>query len=146
MTAMYGKVNTWYASSTDTGRFSLCVLFTENVAGFYQARQSYKTEICDSIVGRVIKAPPYYTEGFAQFRFTYYAILSADILQNMRHLFAQCQQMMNVSNEDLEVYRAERKQMEVSKTGKSESESVIEEKVLRLQGEIERAVKKLNLE
>ena len=123
------------------------MLFTENVADFYQARQVYKTALCDSIANRVISDAPFTTlKGALSFDYSYDAILSAEILQSMHHLFAQCQQMMDVSNEELESYRAERKRIEVSTTGKSESESVIAEKLLRLQGEIDQAIKRLKLE
>ena len=65
------------------------VLFTENVAGFYQARRAYKTDFCDPIVGRIISDTPFTTlKGSLSFDYSYDAILSAEILQSMRQLFA----------------------------------------------------------
>ena len=136
-----------FSSSIETINTVGNVLFTENVADFYQARQSYKTELCDSIAGRVIADAPFATlKGSLSFEYSYDAILSAEILQSMRHLFAQCQQMMEVSIKDLEAYRAERKKMELSTKDKSETVSSTGEKVLKLQQEIDQAVKRLELE
>ncbi len=136
-----------FSSSIETINTVGNVLFTENVADFYQARQSYKTELCDSIAGRIIADAPFATlKGSLSFEYSYDAILSAEILQSMRHLFAQCQQMMEVSNKDLEAYRTERKQMELSTKNKSETVSSTGEKVLKLQQEIDQAVKRLELE
>ena len=136
-----------FSSSIETINTVANVLFTENVADFYQARQVYKREICDSIVGRIVRDNPFTTlKGVLGFEYTYDAVISAEILQNIRHLFAQCQQMMDVTDEEIEAYRAERKQMEWSTKDKSESESAPEEKVLQLQREIEQAVKRLKLD
>lgn len=123
------------------------VLFTENVASFYQARQVYKTVICDSTASRVISEAPFATlRGALGFDYSYVALISAEMLQGMRHQFAQCQQMMDIGNDKIEAYRAQRKQMERSTKDKGEPDARAMEKVMQLQQEIDEATKRLNLE
>ncbi|MBO4849321.1 MAG: hypothetical protein J5529_00305 [Prevotella sp.] len=89
------------------------VLFTENVAKFYQSRQMYKTEVCDSLYNEVNRDKPLTTVKDAlDFQYFFYALMSNDILKDMRHLFALCKQMMEVTDEEIDAYRKEREQME----------------------------------
>lgn len=129
-----------FSTSIETINTVGSVLFTENVASFYQSRQFYKTEISDSTINRMIRKSPFATlKGTLRFDYSDIAMISAEILQGMRHVFAQCQQMMNVSNEEMEAYLAERKLLEGSTSDDGEPVARMREKVIRLQGEIDRA-------
>ena len=133
-----------FSSSIETINTVGNVLFTENVAGFYKARRDYKTLVCDSIAGRITRDYPF--NGLMEtltFNYSFDALISAEMLKNMRHLFAQCQQMMAVSNEEIEAYRQEREQMEGQSAGDGETASPLYEEVIRIQGEIDQAAEKL---
>ena len=123
------------------------VLFTENVAAFYQNRQFYKTTICDSVYKEIDKKQPFTTlKGTRDFDYSFYAVMSYGILQDMQHLYAQCKQMMEVSDEEIEAYRKEREQLE---KGNSEdngtADSIIIER-LQLQKTIDNLKAKQKLE
>ena len=136
-----------YSSSIETINTVGNVLFTENVSSFYQSRQFYKTEISDSTISRIIRDSPFNTlKGALSFDYSDNAMISARILQSMRHEFVQCQQMIDVTDEEIEAYRAQRKQLEESTTYESDSVSSMRRKVLQLQQEIDQAVKKLKIE
>jgi len=134
-----------FSSSIETINTVGNVLFTENVAGFYKARRDYKTLVCDSIAGRITRDYPF--NGLMEtltFNYSFDALISAEMLKNMRHLFAQCQQMMGVSDEEIDVYRKERRQVEVQSADGNDSALLIDEDVIRLQQEIDRAVEELS--
>ena len=87
------------------------MLFTENVANFYQARKQYKAMACDSIYNKVTTTPVFETlNGWLDYSLQSYAVLSVALLRNMQTLYAQCKQMMDISDEELEAYLNERKQ------------------------------------
>ena len=89
------------------------VLFTENVAEFYRARQLYKSSICDSIAQSITDNLPFRTlKGTLNFDYSIDAILSCELLNNMQQIFAECKQMMNISDQELDSYRSQREQME----------------------------------
>ena len=91
------------------------VLFTENVAEFYQIRRLYKTTICDSVFNTVNREEPFSTlEGILNLDFFSYAVISSNFVLDMQHLFAQCKQMMDVTDEEINAYREERGKLEKS--------------------------------
>ena len=91
------------------------VLFTENVAEFYQIRRLYKTTICDSLFNIVNREEPFSTlEGILNLDFFSYAVISSNFVLDMQHLFAQCKQMMDVTDEEINAYREERGKLEKS--------------------------------
>ena len=123
------------------------VLFTENVAKFYQNRQLYKTLICDSIATIVYRDSPYATlKGTLDFSFLEYALLTRDFLMSMRQLYAQCMQMMDVSDEEIEAYRKERERMEEGVSNDNEGKLTPEDEVIQLQRKIDDAKMKLKME
>lgn len=136
-----------FSSSIETINTVGNVLFTENVAAFYQNRQFYKTTICDSVYKEIDKKQPFTTlKGTLDFDYSLYAVMSYGILQDMQHLYAQCKQMMEVSDEEIEAYRKEREQLE---KGNSEdngtADSIIIER-LQLQKTIDNLKAKQKLE
>jgi len=123
------------------------VLFTENVAKFYQNRRDYKSMVCDSVRNRVSREIPFTTlKGTLEYDYTFEAIASGDILEELRCLFTQCKQMMDVSDEDIEAYRQEREQMEKGMFDKKTEQDSTMSEVIQLRGAIDNAVKKLKLE
>ena len=123
------------------------VLFIENVAEFYQARKAYKTMVCDSIANRFATSAPYTTlKETLDFEYYLEAIVSADMLQSMQRLFTQCKQMMDVTDEDIEVYRKEREQMENNSSDNGAKRGDAMNETLQLQEKINKATDKLKLE
>lgn len=97
------------------------VLFTENVAKFYQARKSYKTEICDSLSKNVRSNYAFNTLNDATDAILFdYALMSSYLKYDMQQLFAQCKQMMGISDEELDVYRQERARTEKNSSTKND--------------------------
>ena len=121
------------------------VFFTENVAEFYQIRQLYKTMICDSVANEITQKKPFSTlKGTLDFDYSQYAMLSGGFLNTMQHLYAQCKQMMEVTDEEVETYRKEKEQMEMSEDEEA-TDSIMNE-IIQLQGNIDESKAKLNLE
>jgi ABC-type dipeptide/oligopeptide/nickel transport system ATPase subunit len=106
------------------------VLFTQNVADFYQSRQQYKTMVCDSIYAELLRTPVLHSMNeLLDFEYLYYGVVSVEILHDMKHLFAECKQMMDVSDEDLEAYREQREQI---KKNVPEDEKALEQEKQRI--------------
>ena len=123
------------------------VLFTENVAEFYQARKLYKAVICDSINNRMVCNMPFVSlKGTLDFDYSYEFIVSGEIRMNMQNLFAQCKRMMDVNDEEIEAYRLERKQLQEESADESAIEDSIAKKILQRDQELREAKKKLKLE
>ena len=102
-----------FSSSIETINTVGNVLFTENVATFYQMRQVYKTTVTDPVYNEVMQNESFSTlEGILGFDYSEYALTSCGILMDMRHLYAQCGQMMKVTDEEMEAYRKARAQIE----------------------------------
>ena len=123
------------------------VLFTENVAEFYQARKLYKAVICDSINNRMVSNMPFVSlKGTLDFDYSYEFIVSGEIRMNMQNLFAQCKRMMDVNDEEIEAYRMERKQLQEESADEFAIEDSIAKKILQRDQELREAKKKLKLE
>jgi len=115
------------------------VLFTENVAEFYQKRQLYKTLVSDSIFNEIYRMDsPFLTlKSSLDFEYNGYAYLSIDFLQDLQKLFTQCRQMMKVTDEEIEAYRKEREQMEGDKAARQTTRDSLWQEVGRLQEQID---------
>ena len=123
------------------------VLFTENVAEFYQARKLYKAVICDSINNRMVCNMPFVSlKGTLDFDYSYEFIVSGEIRMSMQNLFAQCKRMMDVNDEEIEAYRLERKQLQEESADEFAIEDSIAKKILQLDQELREAKKKIKLE
>ena len=132
-----------FSSSIETINTVGNVLFTENVAEFYQMRQLYKTTICDSIYNEVFQNTPFATiKGTIDFGYLGYALMSNNILNNMKCLFIQCKEMMDVTDEEIEAYRKEREKLDESMSEENGVNSTKNE-VLQLQKRIDEAKEKL---
>ena len=118
------------------------VLFTENVAEFYQLRKNYKTTVCDSITNRLMTNSPFLNiDSTLAFDYSLEAMISCNILVNMRNLFAECKKMMEVSEEELQTYVEERLQIDRSSSKKKNEADAEVNEILRLQKSIEAAKK-----
>ena len=133
-----------FSSSIETINTVGNVLFTENVAEFYQMRQLYKTSVCDSVINEITRTPFTTLKGILEFNYLIYAIASSGILNDMQHLYAQCKQMMEVSDEEIAAYRKQRKQIDKGMS-ESETDSIINE-IMQLQMTIDESKAKLKLE
>ena len=135
-----------FSSSIETINTVGNVLFTENVATFYQMRQVYKTTVSDPVYNDVAQNELFSTiMGILDFDYSEYALTSSSILTDMRHLYAQCQQMMKVSDEEIETYRKARAQIEESASeGEEGSDAIFE--IIDLQSSINESMAKLNLQ
>ncbi len=123
------------------------VLFTENVAKFYQVRERYKEFVCDSIQNAILKeAPAASLKGILSFEYWFYALMSSSCRIDMQHLYTQCQEMMDVSDQQIAVYKEARLRMEKEGSGAATADDSRNEKILDLQKKIEEGRKKLKLE
>ena len=119
------------------------VLFTENVAEFYQNRQLYKTIVCDSLTNEIARTSFSTIKCTLDFNYIIYAITSSGILNDMKHLYAQCKQMMEVSDEEIEAYREQRKQINKGMAESDEAADSIINEIMQLQKTIDESKAKL---
>jgi hypothetical protein len=123
------------------------VLFTEMVAEFYQSRTTYKTLICDSLMNNLKADPPFHTlQGAIDFDVSNYAIIGCEIKVSMQQMFDQCKQMMNVSDEEIEIYQKERQKIKKEIPIDDEARKKKYQEIIQLQKEIQDAKKKLKFE
>lgn len=116
------------------------VLFVENVSEFYNLRRLYQTMICDSSkYGSFETLESVLDNDYSQFIFP-----SEMLYQRMKRSFVQCQQMMDISDEEIETYRKQREEMDEGMSVKNITGTITDSlnvKVSRLSA----AKKKLNL-
>ena len=105
------------------------VLFAENVSDIYRLRQRYRQEICDKYMADFEQ-----NEGFKQYEqvmniaySSYYIYMSGILLSEMKEEFAQCRQMMDVSDADLATYRQKRQAMLQASAADSIQNALLEE-------------------
>ena len=123
------------------------VLFTENVAEFYQTRATYKSIVCDSIMNTLKTESPFVTlQGTLDFDFLEYAVIGGEIKASMQPLFDQCKQMMDVSDKEIEAYRIERQKIKKEVPVDDETRLKHYEEILQLQKETDAAKKNLKIE
>jgi hypothetical protein len=131
-----------FSSSIETINTVGNVLFTENVAKFYQDRRYFKTMVCDSIWNDVANSSPLQSiERTLNFGFFDYAMMCNSYLTEMQHLFSQCQQMMNVTDEEIQAYSKKRQQMEDDMKEADTASASKQQKLMQLQNEITKAKK-----
>ena len=136
-----------FSSSIETINTVGNVLFTENVAEFYQNRQIYKTSVCDSLINEFSHTTPFSTlKGTLDFNYLVYAITSSDILRDIQSLYVQCKQMMEVSDEEIETYRKQREQIDKGMSESDEATDSIINEIIQLQMTIDESKAKLKLE
>ena len=136
-----------FSSSIETINTVGNVLFTENVAEFYQMRKLYKTTVCDSIANDIARSQPFTSlKNSLDFEYSFHAIVSNGILKDMQRKYAQCKQMMEISDEDIDAYREQRKQIDKNTIGDDASGDSLINRFLQIQGTIEEAKAKLELE
>lgn len=70
-------------------------------------------------------------------------MVSSSILRDMQRLYAQCKQMMEISDEDIDAYREQRKQIEKNTIGDDASGDSLINRFLQIQATIEEAKAKL---
>ena len=127
-----------FSSSIETINTVGNVLFTENVAEFYQIRRLYKTMVCDSLFNEVNQTQALSTVKSAlDFNYVQYALLSIGYLTSLKRQYAMCKQIIGVTDEEIEVYRKEREKLEASMSEKDGiTDSVINE-IIQLQKDID---------
>ena len=87
------------------------ILFVETVSMFYDTRAMYKTEVVDAFLQQGEKAVQEY-ESLSDFNTPFFSFISQSYYMLLRRYFEQCKLMMNVSDEDLEVFSKEREILE----------------------------------
>ena len=136
-----------FSSSIETINTVGNVLFTENVAEFYQMRKRYKTSICDSIANDIVHSQLFHSlKNLLNFEYSFHAIVSSGILKEMQLKYAQCKQMMEVTDADIDAYREQREQIDKSMMDDDASGDSLENRFLQIQETIEEAKAKLKLE
>ena len=69
--------------------------------------------------------------------------MSSGMLKDMQLKYAQCKQMMEVSDEDIDAYREQRQQIDKSMMGDDASGDSLENRFIEIQSAIEAAKAKL---
>jgi ABC-type dipeptide/oligopeptide/nickel transport system ATPase subunit len=133
-----------FSSSIETINTVGNVLFTENVAEFYQNRQYYKTMVCDSVTNELTQTAAISTlKGTLNFSYLIYAVISTGTLNDMQQQYAQCKQMMEVSDEEIEAYRKQREQIDKGTSKGNEATDSIINEIKELQKSIDESKAKL---
>ena len=136
-----------FSSSIETINTVGNVVFTENVAEFYLTRKHYKVMVCDSMFNEISRDLPLTNlKGCLAFPFFDYALLSSSFMMNMQHLYTLCKQMMNVTDEEIDVYKKERKRVEDNMQKENASWDSVKNEIIELQNGIDEAKKRQNLE
>ena len=136
-----------FSSSIETINTVGNVLFTENVAEFYQMRKLYKTSICDSIANDLARSQPFFSlKNLLNFEYSFHAIVSSGMLKDMQRKYAQCKQMMEISDKDIDAYREQREQIDKSMMDDDASGDSLENRFLQIQETIEAAKARLKVE
>jgi len=136
-----------FSSSIETINTVGNVLFTENVAEFYQMRKRYKTLVCDSIANDIVRSKSFSSlKNLLNFEYSFHAIVSSGMLKDMQLKYAQCKQMMGVSDEEIDAYREQREQMDKSMMADDASGDSLENRFLQIQETIEAAKARLKVE
>ncbi|MBR5750009.1 MAG: hypothetical protein IKY01_14730 [Prevotella sp.] len=136
-----------FSSSIETINTVGNVLFTENVAEFYQMRKFYKTTVCDSIANDIVRSKPFSSlKNLFNFEYSFYTIMSSGYLRDMQRKYAQCKQMMEVTDADIDAYREQRAQIDKSMTDDDASDDSLKNRFIEIQSAIEAAKAKLKLE
>ena len=136
-----------FSSSIETINTVGNVLFTENVAAFYQNRQMYKTLVSDSVLNEIGKTLPFSTlKGTLDFNYMGYALTSTGMLKDLQRLYAQCKQMMEISDEEIEAYRKQREQIDKGMSESDEETDSFIDEIMQLQEKIDKSKAKLKLE
>ena len=132
-----------FSSSIETINTVGNVLFTENVAEFYQMRKLYKTSVCDSIANDIARSHPFSSlMNLLNFEYSLYAIVSSGMMKDMKRKYAQCKQMMEVSDEDIDAYREQREQIDKSMMDDDASDDSLRNRFIEIQSAIEAAKEK----
>ena len=132
-----------FSSSIETINTVGNVLFTENVADFYQKRKFYTTTVCDSLLNVIIRKNALSTlKGALDVDYSLYAMVSRGVLNDMKRLYAQSKQMMEVTDEEIDAYRKQRNQIDNSMSEKEAVDSVLNN-INQLQEKIEESKAKL---
>lgn len=134
-----------FSSSIETINTVDNLLFTQNVAEFYLNRKQYTSLICDSLTNSISKERPFSTlKATLAFDFSWYAIASQMSLEQLQELYAQCKQMMDISDDEINAYWKRRKHIEENSAGRKNTETF--DKIIELQQEIQENAERLNLE
>lgn len=110
-----------FSSSIETINTVGNVVFTQNVAEFYQDRRLYKTMVCDSVFAAFEHSPMQTLKHALDFDYLYYALQSNELLTNLNRCYSECKLLMNVSDRELEAYRTQRERMAQSMTEYNDS-------------------------
>ena len=97
------------------------VLFIETVSDLYMLRKQYKEDVCDQFLADFEENEGYkaYEDAIEINYDTQFIPMSEGIYDDMKTKFALCQQMMNVSDADLQAYRQKRQEMASSAASES---------------------------
>ena len=136
-----------FSSSIETINTIGNVLFTENVARLYQLRGLYKSSVCDSLASTLNQDNPIYSvKRTLDIPYSFYALLSHELLTDMQQRYALCKQLMDVTDEEIEVYRKEREALEGSLADDKVTLDAFAKEISQLQTEIDTLKAKLKLE
>ena len=119
------------------------VLYEEDVAAFYKARESYKNNVCDLFYQEAVKdGVATDLRKFIEYDYYTIALVSNYLLYDMREHFASCKRMVNVSDEELQAYIERRRKLEIDNSTATPKDSV-DDRALELFMRKEEAIRAL---
>lgn len=112
-----------FRSNIETIRTIGNILFVETVSAFYDERNKYKTDVVEKFQEEEEMATSRY-ENLAALDAPSYVYFGEMYYQAMKRDFEECKMLMNVSEDDLDVFRKEQERLEQSLLGESRAEMV----------------------
>ena len=105
-----------FTSSIETINTVGSIQFTQLVSEFYLFRNFYKTYICGTLLNEVaggksvaafqgLRNTDFFAKDFLDVDFTNYALTCKDVETRMQQSYADCQRIVDVSDEEIESYR-----------------------------------------
>ena len=137
-----------FSSSIETINTVGNVLFTENVADFYYHRDYYRRVVCDSISsfflgngGNALRN----LKDALEVDLTTYGYVSYGLYFDLKNRYEECKLLMNVTDEEIEVYRKKKRLIEKDMTDSLLQNDSRTEEMMQVSKEIEEGMKKHHL-
>ena len=136
-----------FSSSIETINTVGNVLFTENVAEFYYNRNIFRRDVCDSVNFNFLKGSNamHYVKDALEVDFMTFGLLSRGIYLELKNRYEECKQLMNVTDEEIEVYRKKRHLMEKDMADPYSLNDSRKEEMMKIYQEIREGMKKHQL-
>ena len=128
-----------FSSNIETIHTISNVYFVEKASEFYQVRKRYKNNVEEFEVSYDAFLLSLSYENLIAFNACKHFVISSHLLADMEHLYLQCEQIMKVTNKELEAFYQMRQQIEAAS---GEKEDVWETKIPQVRDPWQEALEK----